>query len=109
VRRDIEDLLASPAVRRTAIVVHDAANGEVRAGLEACALESRPEIAYVDLDFVPGHLSVREPYTGTIWGGLALVIVDPRAWGEGATEGAREFHPAADALRLARDALFGRP
>ena len=105
VQRDMEDLLESPAVRRTVIVAHDAANEEVRAGLEACGLDVRPEVAFFDLDFVPGHLSAREPYEGAIWGGLALVIVDPGAWGDRAQHLAREFVPAADLLRVARGAM----
>ena len=109
VRRDVEDLLASPAARRTVIVAHDAANEEVRAGLEACELGARPGVAFFDLDFVAGHLSARGDYAGTIWGGLALIVVDPGARGEDATWAAREFHPAADVLRVARDALCAAP
>jgi hypothetical protein len=109
VRRDLEDLLASPACRRTVILAHDAANEEVRAGLEACALEDRPEVTFVDLDFVPGHLSARGDYEGTIWGGLALVVVDPEAHAEAATWAARELRPAAEVLRAGRDALGAGP
>ena len=109
VRRDLEDLLASPAVRRTVILAHDAANEEVRAGLEACGLDARPEVAFFDLDFVPGHLSARGDYAGTIWGGLALVVVDASARGDEATWAAREMHPAAEVLRAGRAALGAAP
>jgi len=75
VRQDIEDLLASPAVDRTVIVIHDALNGEVRRGINAAGL-SRPEVVHHDLDFIPGHLSGSGEYEGHLWGGLGIAFVD---------------------------------
>jgi Methyltransferase domain len=104
VRRDMVDLLASPAVRRTVIVAHDTANEVVRAGLDAAGIEDHPAVAYVDLDFVAGHLSVDGPYAGQLWGGLGLILVDPEV--RATRPGVRDdtFHPAGELLRLARDA-----
>ena len=60
VRRDLEDLLDSPATGNTMIVIHDTMNDVVRAGLEAVGFEAWPKVAYVELDFVPGYM-FREP------------------------------------------------
>ena len=54
VRRDMQDLMDSPAVGRTIILAHDTMNDQVRAGLEAIDYRAIPKVAYVDLDFVPG-------------------------------------------------------
>jgi hypothetical protein len=109
VRRDVQDLLASPAVRRTVIVAHDSANEDVRAGLLEARLEDDPCVAHVDLDFVAGHASAGGAYAGQLWGGLALIVVDPVT--RAARPSAREerFHPAGDLLRLARDVLAAPP
>ncbi len=103
-RRDVEDLLASPAVEGAAIVLHDSANDEVRAGLRAAAIEDHPSVAYLDLDFVAGHLSAPGmPYEGQLWGGLGLVIADPGARAAGRCVQPDLFEPAGDLLRVARD------
>ena len=106
VQRDMEDLLDSPAVRRSVIVAHDSANEYVRAGLEACGLDRRPEVAFFDLDFVPGHLSASGAYVGAIWGGLALVVVDPEARGEHAQQLVRDLVPAGEMLQVARRVML---
>ena len=103
-RRDIEDLLASPAVEGAAIVLHDSANDEVRAGLRAAEIEEHPSVAYLDLDFVAGHLSASGmPYEGQLWGGLGLVIADPAARAGGRCVQPDLFEPAGDLLRVARE------
>jgi hypothetical protein len=71
VRQDIEDLLASPAIRHTVIVAHDSLNPEVRAGLTAVDYEAAG--AWIDLDFVPGCVVAD---TRQRWRGLALIVVD---------------------------------
>jgi hypothetical protein len=108
VRRDVADLLGSPAVERTVIVVHDTANEAVRSGLEALALDDQPAVAHVELDMVAGHLSAAGPYEGQLWGGLGLIVADREA--RAARPRVREdtFHPAAELLRVARDALAER-
>jgi methyltransferase family protein len=76
VRRDVEDLLDSPAVGRTVIVVHDTMNEAVRSGLEQVEYERIPKVVYVELDFVPGYM-FREPRRRyQLWGGLGLIVVD---------------------------------
>lgn len=74
VRRDLEDLLRSGAVRETFIVLHDTMNEGVSAGLEAVDLDAYPKVIFCDLGFVeldPHARGLRE-----VWGGLGLVICD---------------------------------
>ncbi len=76
VKRDIEDLLGSPAVSRTIVLIHDTANETVRAGLEAVDYGAWPKVRSLDLDFVPGYLVKADTFHHEIWGGLGLLIVD---------------------------------
>src|SRR3954468_198461 len=74
VRRDVEDLLASAAVRRTVILLHDTANEQVRRGLRGVDFARHPKVRLVDLAFVELQRS-----TGALreeWGGLGLIVVD---------------------------------
>ena len=63
VRRDLDDLLASDAIARCIIVIHDTANEVVRAGLEMVDYDAYPKVKHVDLDFVAGHLSEADRFT----------------------------------------------
>jgi hypothetical protein len=75
-RRDMEDLLSSPATGRTFILAHDTMNESVRSGLEQVAYERIPKVAYVDLDFVPGCMFRAPIWRYQLWGGLGLIVVD---------------------------------
>jgi hypothetical protein len=76
VRRDLDDLLSSPAVADTVILIHDVANERVRSGVDAVRYAAYPKVAHVNLDFVPGYM-LREPdHRHELWGGLGLVMVD---------------------------------
>lgn len=106
VRRDAEALLASEACRHTAIVFHDAANDDVRAGLEAVRFEEHPRVAYTNLDFIAGYL-VSDPVRHLeIWNGLALVLLDADRDEQAAREGG--FFDSALVLRQARERAQGR-
>jgi hypothetical protein len=74
VRRDLEDLLNSPAISATLIVIHDTMNEVVRAGLDEVEFEAWPKVAYVELDFVPGYMFRERSLLGELWGGLGLVV-----------------------------------
>ncbi len=76
VRQDLEDLLASPALRQSVILLHDTMNPDVRSGLESFDLVSYENVAFFDFDFLPGYLARREPYRLQLWGGLGLVVLD---------------------------------
>jgi hypothetical protein len=103
VRRDLEDLLASPAIRRTLILVHDTANEEVRAGVDAVGFDRVEQVVYADLDAVAGAMYRVEPLRHQLWGGIGVIVVDAerrRGPGEGALE--RRRYPTARLLREAK-------
>lgn len=84
-RKDLEDLLGSPALRSSTVVMHDTMNEGVRAGFRRIPWGSFPSVAYADLSFV--QLDQSATGLGERWGGLGLVVVDasgasgaPRAW-----------------------------
>ncbi len=79
VRRDTEDLLSSPAVARTLILLHDTANPDVRAGLNAINCAEWPKLTWVDLDWLPGYVSREDSTLGQAWAGLGLMVADAKA------------------------------
>ncbi len=74
VKKDLQHLLDSDAVSRTVIVLHDAMNEDVRAGIESVDFESYPKVAFTDLNFVMQYQ--RAGLLEDVWGGLGLVVVD---------------------------------
>jgi hypothetical protein len=100
VRRDIEDLLNSPATSNTLIAIHDTMNEVVRAGLKEVEFEAWPKVDYVELDFVPGYMFREQPLCGELWGGLGLVVtsVRPKPAGHRAKQ-VRYFDPQELYLR----------
>jgi hypothetical protein len=76
VRRDLDDLLSSPAIADTAIIIHDTSNEQVRSGLDAVRYAAYPKVAHVNLDFVPGYMFRDPDHLHELWGGLGLVIVE---------------------------------
>lgn len=109
VRRDLEDLLASPAVADTIIVIHDTVNETVREGLERVRFEGYPKVAYVELDFVAGYMFREPSLRHQLWGGLGLVVVDARRtayFGEPVRQ--HRHYEAFSLFREARDAVVQR-
>jgi hypothetical protein len=76
VKRDIEDLLSSDAVKQTVILIHDVNNEQVRRGVDAVRYRSWRKVAYVELDCVPGYMFKEERLRHELWGGLGLIYVD---------------------------------
>jgi hypothetical protein len=76
VREDLRALLESPSTARSAILVHDTMNAEIRAGIESVKLDSYAKVVYYELDFVPGYMYREGVCSGAIWGGLGLVLTD---------------------------------
>jgi SAM-dependent methyltransferase len=104
VQRDGRALLDSDACSRTVVVFHDAANEEVRAGLEALDLAAHPKVALVSLDFVPGYVVEEGVRRFEIWNGLALAVLDESRRGGGALVDT-EIYDAAALNRRMRDVL----
>ncbi|HEX6687651.1 MAG TPA: class I SAM-dependent methyltransferase [Solirubrobacterales bacterium] len=76
VRRHLDDLLSSPVVADTVILIHDVTNEQVRSGLDAVPYAAYPKVAHVNLDFVPGYMRREPDRRHELAGGLGLVIVD---------------------------------
>jgi Methyltransferase domain len=109
VQRDVEDLLESPAIGRTLIVMHDTMNEVVRAGLEQVRYGAYPKVAHVDLDFVAGYMFREPSLKHELWGGLGLVVVDSGRSGYFAGNVRQtRYYPAHELIRSARDQLVGR-
>jgi 2-polyprenyl-3-methyl-5-hydroxy-6-metoxy-1,4-benzoquinol methylase len=104
VERDARALLEADACRQTVIVFHDAANDEVRAGLDALGLAGHPKVALALPDFVPGYVVENGPRRFEIWNGLALVVLDEGKRGSGAVVDS-EVYDAAALNRRVRDQL----
>jgi hypothetical protein len=107
-RQDVEDLLASDAVKNSVILAHDSLNPEVRQGLEAVPYGDFEKVALVDLDFVGGYVPAEPPLLGECWGGLALIIVDASGRFGPAHEGRRpSMAPLSDLIWPSAEGLRG--
>ena len=76
VRRTMEVLLSPAATADTVIVVWDATNEAVRAGLRQLEPEAWPKVAEVDFDFVAGRMVREGPTPGELEGGLGILVTD---------------------------------
>jgi cephalosporin hydroxylase len=92
VKRDLENLLAAPCTARSAILVHDTMNAEVRAGVESVSLDEQPGVVYYELDFVPGYVYRRGVARDTAWGGLGLILLDTERSGPYATSPRQDLY-----------------
>jgi cephalosporin hydroxylase len=81
VKRDLENLLTARCTARSAILVHDTMNAEVRAGVESVSLDQHPGVVYYELDFVPGYVYRRGVARDMAWGGLGLILLDTERCG----------------------------
>ena len=109
VRRDLEDLLNSPALARTVILVHDTANERVRRGIDAVRFSAWPKVTHVELDWLPGRLFAEPALRNELWYGIGLVLVDSArlAYLTGSVYEQR-YHPAAPLLADMRDLVLAR-
>jgi hypothetical protein len=109
VRQDLEDLLNSPALARSVILIHDTANERVRSGVDAVRFAAWPKVAHVQLDFIPGHLFAEPQLRNQLWYGIGLVLVDSaRLAYENAAIYEQRYHPAAPLLAEIRDLVVAR-
>ncbi len=103
---DLRDLLDSDAIGRTAILMHDTLNDEVREGFARVDFGAVAKVVHADLDFVAGHLSEGGDFHHQLWGGLGLVLVD--TGGEpvrGASREGEGFYDIFEIVAGARDAM----
>lgn len=109
VRRDIQDLLDSPAVGRTIILIHDTTNERVRQGVDAVRFLAWPKVAHVELDWIPGRLFAEPRLHNELWYGLGLVIVDSTRLSHNAPPVYEpRYHPTAPLLAQARSLVVAR-
>jgi hypothetical protein len=107
VRRDVEDLLDSPAVANTVLLIHDTGNERVRSGLDAVPFAAWPKVAHVELDWVPGRLFAEPDLRHQLWFGLGLVIVDAARLAYAAGDVFEQrYEPSAMVMALGRDLLL---
>jgi hypothetical protein len=110
VAADLRALLASPAARRTVILVHDSMNAEVRAGIESVGLDDCRHVVYYEPDFVTGYVYREGAAANTAWGGLALVITGAER-SPAYADSARQplYHEPFEALQRLRAEALSRP
>lgn len=70
---DLRAVLDSPAFASGVVLLHDAANEDVRAGIRDADLD-RPYVVFADLSFTTPSERLRPWSEG--WGGFALIVVD---------------------------------
>lgn len=104
VETDLADLLDSPAVARTVIIIHDTMNETVRSGVEMVPFEGYPKVSYVELDLVAGYMFRVEALRHELWGGLGIVTVDSGRKAYNAERVRQDrYYEAHDLVRFARD------
>jgi hypothetical protein len=109
VRQDIDDLLDSPALKRSVILIHDTANERVRRGLDAVHFNAWPKVTYVALDWIPGYLFAEPALRNELWFGLGLVIVDSSQLAYGnASVYEQRHHPSGPLLAQLRELVLAR-
>jgi hypothetical protein len=106
VRRDLEDLLASPAVTNTTILIHDTSNPTVRSGVDAVDWEGCAKVVHVQLDWISGYIFSEPHFRHELWGGLGCVIVDAAARDPQRSPVEDRYVPIAPLLERARRAAF---
>jgi hypothetical protein len=79
VRRDLLDLVCSPAVRWASEASHHPPNAGVRRGIANAELHRHPKVAHVDADFVPGAVTTSPDEDPQVWGGVGVVVIDEDA------------------------------
>jgi hypothetical protein len=105
VERDLRALLDAEALSESVILVHDAANPEVRGGIATALSSPPPDLTGVEMDLVGGHLSTAGPWARELWGGFALILRGGEVLG---LLERTDLVPTADVLAAGRDALAAR-
>lgn len=77
VRDDIENLLRYKPVKPLFVVMHDSFNPDCRQGMLDAKWAASPYVHSVELDFVPGRLSLFADKSLQMWCGFALALMLP--------------------------------
>lgn len=58
------------------MLFHDTMNPVVRKGLKQADFSGCPNLRYLDLDFVPGHVGAyRSGFSAQMWGGIGIAVI----------------------------------
>lgn len=105
----IAELLDSPALSRSLVVVHGTGDPRLHRDLEAARLAAWPKVTRVELDLVPGRLAGRAPGPVQAAHGLGVVLIDASAPAYFADPPyVREDRSSAEALREAAELTAAR-
>ena len=108
VAHDLRTLLRSSSVARSAILVHDSMNEEVRAGIESVGLDGYEKVVYYELDFVPGYMYREGTALNSVWGGLSLILCDaPRSPGYASSPRQSRYYEPYEAIHRMRAEILG--
>lgn len=77
VKFDIESVLKIRITKPLIILMHDSFNPECRKGMLEVNYESNSFVKLVEIDFVQGIYSPNERTKGEMWGGFAIIYLDP--------------------------------
>lgn len=79
--KDLEAILSYPHKNKVSILMHDSFNPQCRAGIKKAIKASKnSHIEYAELDYITGSYSPNDNFL-EMWGGLALVQVNPNFTG----------------------------
>ncbi|MFD2203708.1 class I SAM-dependent methyltransferase [Shivajiella indica] len=76
VYRDLEAIYSYPHIHPVTILMHDSFNPECRKGIRDFLKKHPEHITYAELDYVTGSYWHNDTYR-EMWGGLAMVKMDP--------------------------------
>ena len=97
VRADIKDILDSGLLDGV-MLFHDTMNSKCRKGVRQAGFGKRPDLQYLDLDFVPGHLGTYgSGFSAQLWGGIGIAVISEAPTAPGFSEFASKG-PEQDAV-----------
>jgi len=110
VRRDLENLLGSPALVDSTILIHDTSHPTVRTGVEAVDFAAYDKVVAVELDWISGYIFCDPHFSYELWGGLGCVIIDADSRARTSANPAvqHRFVPIQPLLEQARLAIQAR-
>ncbi len=71
-------IIANHVTRQTLVLTHDTGHNSVRSAIKK-GFEDNPNIIDLDLDLVPGRIIMSGGGVGEIWGGLGIMLINPKS------------------------------